>query len=154
MSAYNDWVAACQADMASIGYPSYGSTDWACVTMPVNANSGHAGEPALRLSSAAYATAYNAGFLPSGPGTYEAPSGDYYYVLASAMTGSGDVVASAPHVMTASERAANASFTAFDEVSNAVGLPSLGNFAKDVGTQILVGVAVAAGAALLLKRRK
>lgn len=156
MSAYSDWTQDVQAKMTSLGYPAYGSSDWACTTMPVNANSGHAGEPALRLSAQAYTTAYNAQLLPDG-GTFMAPSGDSFYVLASAMTGNQDVVYSAPHTMTATERAANALFTGMDSTANVLGLPSLGSisgFLSNIGTQVVTGVLVAVGVGVLLKSRR
>jgi hypothetical protein len=56
--------------------------------------------------------------------------------------------------MTTAESIANTVYSYEDQAANAVGLGALGDFAKDLGKQILIGAGVALGVAILLKRSK
>jgi hypothetical protein len=107
------------------------------------------GYPAARYSGTMYATLANAGQIDANAPTVASNSGSYVYVVAPQ-----DVWTTAPHTMTTAESIANTVYSYEDQAANAVGLGALGDFAKDLGKQILIGAGVALGVAILLKRSK
>lgn len=107
----------------------------------------YAGFPAARYSGALYASLVSAGQIDPNAPTVASNSGAYIYVVAPSDT--TDV----PHTMTWYESLANTLYSYEDQAQQALGLNALGDFAKDVGKQILIGAGVAIGVAILLRRR-
>jgi hypothetical protein len=108
----------------------------------------YAGYPAARYSNALYVTLVNAGQVDPGAPSVASNAGTYVYVVAPQ-----DVWSTAPHTMTTGEQIANAVFSSGDAAANAVGLGGLGDFLRDTGKQILIGVAVTVAVAYALKRK-
>ena len=119
-------------------------------TIPANvpdAFQQYVGFPAARYSGTMYATLTNAGQINPNAPAVASNSGAYIYVVAPSDT--TDV----PHTMTWFESLQNTAFTYEDQAQQALGLNALGDFAKDLGKQILIGAGVAIGVAILLKRK-
>ena len=108
----------------------------------------YAGFPAARYSGALYAALANAGQIDATAPTVASNSGAYIYVVAPSDT------TGVPSTMSWFDRMLNTAFSYEDQAQQALGLNALGDFAKDLGKQILIGAGVAIGVAILLKRGK
>jgi hypothetical protein len=126
-------------------------------TWPPQFQDGHAGEPAARFTQTTFAAALDAGVpgLEDPATTRVSSSGESIYVLATAMTGGTNVVATSPHIATLAERAANAAFTAMGEAADTLHLPStadLEDFLTKAGRDILIAGAAAVVLSIIVKR--
>ena len=119
-------------------------------TIPANvpdAFQQYVGFPAARYSGAMYATLANAGQIDPNAPTVASNSGAYIYVVAPSDT------TGVPSTMSWFDSMLNTAYTYEDKAQESLGLNALGDFAKDLGKQILIGAGVAVGVAILLKRK-
>lgn len=152
VNAYTAWVA----DVKALLHELYGDA-WRLhggpVVMPSNVPPSmqqYVGQPAAMFDNETYTALANGGYLDMSRPQVASNSGKAVFVLA--LPG---VIAAAPPTMTTTQRIANAVFTTGDVAAEAAGLPSLAgveNFIKGLGKEVLVGVVVAVGVGIALKR--
>lgn len=139
--SYADWLAWVQ------------SVGGAAVTLPSNVPASllpYAGQPAARYDNATYTSLFNAGNIDLGAPQVASASGAFVYVVAPQ-----NVWAGAPQLMTAAQALENKIFNGADNLANDLHLPTLKDtedWLKGIGKEVAIGVAVAVGVALVLKR--
>lgn len=109
----------------------------------------YVGQPAAMFDNDTYVALGNAGYIDINRPQVASNSGKVVFVLAPP-----DAIAAAPKTMTAAQRIANTVFTAGDITADAIGLPSLDAIEgaiKGIGREVLIGIGVTIGVALVLK---